>query len=144
MKWVTNSQKFFIGFLENFWKANKKHFTCIAFYMLSCSPLQQRCIITSLHHKIQLGMEEKPFDQQVCYKYFSQPAFLIGSILLLLTDHVYIKLKVKSIISKPNDVQCYQGNHTKWCIMLSGKLDQTMHNVIMKILPKDAQCYQGN
>ena len=34
---------------------------------------------------------------------FSQPAFQMGSLLLLLTEAYDIK---------PNDAQCYQGNHT--------------------------------
>ena len=45
---------------------------------------------------------------------------------------------------KANNAQCCQGNHTKQCIMLSGTSNQTMHNVIRKIIPNDAQYYQGN
>ena len=55
-------------------------------------------------HQLHLGADEKPSWQPGCYKQaFSQPAFQMGSLLLLLTEAYDIK---------PNDAQCYQGNHT--------------------------------
>ena len=55
------------------------------------------------------------------YKYFSQPTFRIGSIVLLLTHHLQKEMKLKPMMS-----------------------NQTMHNVIKKVIPNNAKCYQRN
>ena len=90
-----------------------------------CSPSEHRCIlgqwdfgkgcILQYYHEMHLGKDEEPSKKQGCYKIFSQPTFLIGSILSLLTDCLLKEMKLKSMIS-----------------------NQMMHNVIREVIPIDA------